>query len=425
MTSRTLTGIAAITLLSTLSIPTWLAAQEQRQEEKEHVRYAVTDLGLAADWIGGANAKGWLDYTTPLPDGTVHGSLLRRGRRIDLGTLGGPNSFPTQRASESGQVIGQAETSTLDPLGEDFCGHGTHLICLGFVWQNGVMTPLRTLEGNNASATHINERGEIVGYAETNKPDPTCPPPQLLQTPPVIWKNGEIHELPTVSGDPDGAAFGVNDHGQAVGESGNCTTPFHAVLWQEDGNVRDLGNLGGANFNYAQQINNRGQVVGLSALAGDTTHHGYLWTEDSGMKDLGTLPGDFSSGALAINDKGQIVGLSSDVNHNLRAFLWQDGAMTDLNQVIPSSFPFVLVEAFDINARGEIIGLAVDPKRDETHAFLAIPCDEERANRKGCANEDTAVAPGESSEKPKVSIPANIRKLLQPLNGPGFFREEN
>jgi uncharacterized membrane protein len=70
----------------------------------------------------------------------------------------------------------------------------------------------------------------------------------------------------------------MNDNGQIVGASGDCTAfnpvlnyfqPLHALLWQRDGTVVDLGNLGGtgrapALGNWAISINNHGQVVGSS-----------------------------------------------------------------------------------------------------------------------------------------------------------------
>jgi probable HAF family extracellular repeat protein len=106
------------------------------------------------------------------------------------------------------------------------------------------------LGGNKGKANGVNNRGEVVGYAETTTPDPTCERPQVFQVQPVIWKKGEVRELPTFSGDPDGRAYAINDSGQAAGFSGNCTTPFHAVLWQDE-TVTDLGNLGGTLNNFA------------------------------------------------------------------------------------------------------------------------------------------------------------------------------
>jgi probable HAF family extracellular repeat protein len=175
----------------------------------------------------------------------------------DIGApgLGGPNSIAFGD-NERFQSAGEAETSTPDPNGEDFCGFGTHLTCLPFVWQNGVMTPLPTLGGNNGEAGLINSRGEVAGTAENATPDSTCPPgdPQVLQEKPVIWRNGEIKALDTFRGDPDGWAFGINDKGQVVGASGICSTlnsdtyfyvlSRHALLW-DNGKVTDVGNLGG------------------------------------------------------------------------------------------------------------------------------------------------------------------------------------
>jgi probable HAF family extracellular repeat protein len=241
-----------------------------------------------------------------------------------------------------------------------------------------VKTTLPTLGGYVAQATDLNNSGESIGEAQNTTLDATCLPtfPTYQQNKPVIWKNGKIQELPTISGDPDGQGFGINDRGQVVGATGSCFAFPHAVLWQ-NGTVIDLGHLGGTNssFEVAFGINNHGQVVGVSDLPGDTTSHAFLW-QNGVMTDLGTLPGYFSSAGYSINEKGQVVGNSCTMNGGTcSAILVEDGVMTDLNTLIPAASPWYLFEAKDINSRGQIAGSAFQQSTGEVHAYLANPCE--------------------------------------------------
>src|SRR5581483_6611707 len=98
-------------------------------------------------------------------------------------------------------------------------------------------------------------------------------------------------------------------------------------------------------------------VVGFSDLAGDSdgspNFHAFLWTKRGGMIDLGTLPGDVYSQALGINDAGQVVGASYGPSFSTsRAFIYENGTMTDLNALIPPSSQLYLLFANDINDRG-------------------------------------------------------------------------
>jgi probable HAF family extracellular repeat protein len=253
------------------------------------------------------------------------------------------------------------------------------------------MTALPTLGGPNATVGGINNRGEIAGIAENSTKDKNCAPgvsvsgtgPQVLDYEAVIWgpNPGQIRQLNPLPGDTVGMALWINDNGQAVGASGTCANSAlppiafgsHAVLWEKDGSVTDLGNLGGAVANIGLAINNHGQVVGASSLNDQATpfesNDAFLWTRETGMRDLGTL--DYASLALGINDKGAVVGASLDASFNPRALLWENSAMTDLNTLIaanPSGLYLLIAES--INSSGEIVGLAVT-RTGETHGFLA------------------------------------------------------
>jgi probable HAF family extracellular repeat protein len=421
MKSRTLMCITAMTLFGALA--GGMEAQEQQQQNKKYDHYTITDLGTLGGTFStaqGISEDGWVEGWSLLSgDQTQHSFLWIEGNLTDLGTLGGPNSGGDQgghfRPNARGQVPGFGQTNTLDPESFACAFSGPLFICLPFIWQDGVKTILPTLGGYVAQATDLNNHGESIGEAQNTTLDSTCLPFTYQQNKPVIWEKGEIQELPTISGDPDGQGFGINDHGQVVGATGNCLALPHAVLWQ-NGTVIDLGHLGGANpsFEVAFGINNHGQVVGRSDLPGDTTFHAFLW-QNGRMSDLGTLPGYFSSEGASINDNGQVVGQSCTMNFGTcSAILLEHGVMTDLNSLIPSNSPLYLLEGLDINSRGQIVGLAFQQSTGEVHAFLANPCDQRGNHQKDCEDgAEGATAAESATERPKITLPENVRNLLR------------
>jgi len=142
------------------------------------VSYKVTDLGvLHKGYFGcamGLNNHGWTEtqYGELGPSGNlVKGRVAINvdGLTIDLGTLGGPDSWDNPYGGEindRGEAVGYSETSVPDPDGEDICGFGTGLTCRPFLWRSGHMKALPTLGGNNGWASAINNRGQIAGFAE-------------------------------------------------------------------------------------------------------------------------------------------------------------------------------------------------------------------------------------------------------------------
>jgi len=415
MKSVKLMCATTMTLLAALALSASLAAQTQAQKAPK-ARYTVTDLGSLGGSLaqaGGITNTGWVEGFSLLPgDEAYHVFMWHRGVMTDIGTLGGANSFAEYRPNNFGDAGGYSETSTPDPNGEDFCGFGNPVICLAFFWHNGVMTAQPTLGGNNAAGFGTNDWGEMAGMSENTTPEPTCGDSgQIFQYKPVVWKKGRIRELPTLPGDPVGQAIAINTWGQVIGVSGPCGTGnfgvnSHMLLWQ-NGRAIALGNLGGEMGNFTQDINNWGQVVGLSDLPGDTTFHGFLW-QGGKMRDLGTLPGDVHSNAESINNLGEIVGRSSDADFNGRAVVWRNGVITDLNTLIPADSPLYLLNAGSNNDWGQIVGSALVISTGEVHAFLATPIECEDAG----ADAATAAA-GETAQRPNITLPESVRKLLQ------------
>jgi probable HAF family extracellular repeat protein len=370
--------------------------------------YKLTDLGPVGNPFSQASAVdnfGLVTGVASAPDGSAHAVLWLNGTFTDIGKpgLGGPNSGGGA-VNAFGQVIGNAETPMKDPYNENFCGNGTGLQCLTFLWRFGAgMTALPTLGGVNAAWGGINNVGQVAGYAENTHKDPACPGkvavngtgPQFFDFEAVVWgpKAGAIRQLSPLPGDTVAMANGINDFGQVVGTSGTCGNTVvggfeagpHAVLWEPDGSVHDLGNLGGtvntgmlAVGTEAWAINNRGMVAGQAALKGNKTFHPFLWTRQTGMMDLGVLPGDLVGAGLYMNNRGEIVGASvsapGPATGDPRAFLWKQGSMMDLNDLVPADSPLYLLTAFGINDEGDIVGFGVTDEGD-IHGFLATRSD--------------------------------------------------
>jgi probable HAF family extracellular repeat protein len=390
------------------------------------VRYKLTDLGTQGnDNLGCAmsvNNEGWTEIMAgqfaPLQNDFVPAQPLHAralidadGFKIDLGTLGGPDSWMMWgEINDVGQVVGFSDTEVPDPNGEDICKFGKGLTCRPFFWEVGRrMSALPTLGGNNGQASAINNRGQIVGFAEDGTVDSSCPAntrnnrTQL----PVLWENGKAQAkaLPTGS-DPGGNALWINDQGQVVGFTGPCGATNHAVVW-ENGNINPLLDYGTGAEAFGN--NNQGQIVGFVGAPDSGTPNAALWQNHT-LKNLGILPGDVGGIASGINRKGQVVGSNFDAKGDWsHAFIWQDGVMTDLNKLFPADSNLFAVMANKINERGQISGMAIvssGPDEGNIHAFLATPIDERI--EKSIAD----VAP----TRPKSNFSVNVNKqVLQRL----------
>jgi probable HAF family extracellular repeat protein len=385
--------------------------------------YKVTDLGALGDdnlaCAMSINDEGWTVIQdasmVPGQQDNAGGKILKardaidiNGVQIDLLTLGGTNSWMNWgEINNFGQIVGYSETADLDPNGEDVCTFGTHLTCRPFLWQVFHMSALPTLGGNNGQASAINNRGQIVGFAEDGTVDSSCPAGKTNNRTqlPVLWENGKAKAkaLPT-GNDPSGNALWINDNGQIVGFTGSCAATNHAVVW-DNNNVNTLADNGTGAEAFGN--NNRGQIVGFVGAPGSGIPNAALWQNDM-LINLGLLPGDLGGIASGINNKGQVVGSNFDSQGNWNhAFIYQNGVMTDLNTLFPKSSNLLAVMANKINERGQISGMAIvlsGPGMNNIHAFIATPANQ------SMGQSVADVAP----TRPKSNLPANIGNQLLP-----------
>lgn len=324
-----------------------------------HPQYAITDLGFLPGgavsvarainrlgWVvGEAEVEGGFHAFVYSPEATWLLGLSAPGM-VDLGTLGGANSFA--RAIDAfGQVVGSAQT----------VGGAVH----AFLWpRGGPLRDLGTLGGQNSAATAVVsvQRGnavhtQVVGWSETRTGAVHA----------FLAEGGMMQDLGPLGG-IGSAAVGINALAQISGET-RTTRGDHRAVRHHGGESEDLGTLGGAS-SRAAAINAAGQVVGLADTP--TAVHAFLASR-SIMQDLGTLGGR-NSAATAINAAGQVVGLAHTAAGAANAFLY-DAAMVNLNTLLPPEADWELAAATGINDAGQIVGYGLHG--EDTRGFLLTP----------------------------------------------------
>jgi probable HAF family extracellular repeat protein len=240
-----------------------------------------------------------------------------------------------------------------------------------------------------------------IGEADTSVLDPNAPicfSGDCYIAAGFMWQRGRLVNLGALPGPNSSCPTWINDRGEIAGDSevgvdqsaGNALE--HAVLWN-GGRIIDLGTLGGV-ASDAGSVNDRGQVAGsaLNAvpdpLSNDFTSNvlgpncaiipptatevrAFLW-QDGAMRDLGTLGGP-DSGALWINNRAAVAGVSyTDATPNLTTgfpavdpFLWTNGTMRDLGTLGGTSGT-----ANALNERGQVAGTSNLAGDQTHHAFL-------------------------------------------------------
>jgi probable HAF family extracellular repeat protein len=375
----------------------------EAEAQDEAITYDIrplADLGGNSSRGNGINDSGHVTGFSNLAEGKGRRAVVWfNSRMFQLDPLGGTNSSVAWSGkNNSALVVGITQTSEPQTRTDGwscrafFPVDATKYICVGFVWEGGRMTPLPTLGGDNGFAASANNQRQVVGWAETTFADPTCTDPTQPGFRAVRWDLSakETVELRPYANDSASAATAISDQGHVVGISGDCDQSVgrrsarHAVMWH-NGTVKDLGNVGNDTWNTPTAITRHGDIVvgfgNAPGASGDSPRlRAWLWTEREdiacsklpGMDicDLGTLDAGGTAEAWGVNERGQVVGNSCPPSGPCKAFLWENGAMKDLNQ-FKGSYPHHLLNAMDINNLGQMTGRAQTTSGFE--AFIATP----------------------------------------------------
>ena len=221
--------------------------------------------------------------------------------------------------------------------------------------------PTDTTDKVRGSLAHdIGDGGEVIGSHGT------ASSPNVA----YIWtKTSGLIELPPLPGNFISEGRAIGGHGFVVGRSGNDFQNGSAVLWVPTSPgaptymppIR-LPSLGGC-CTEARDVNGIGQIVGYSSRPGSSVQRAVLWqpvnpgSSSYTIVELGGLGGPGESFANDLNDRGQIVGWASAPDGILHAFLWTPdsdngavGTMEDIGMMFGSTF------AYGINNSEIVVG---------------------------------------------------------------------
>ena len=174
---------------------------------------------LALASLGALAGLACRDTQTPLQPSPVsaQASGATFYEAINLGTLGGPSSYPNA-INDSGQVVGWSSTASE--------------VRHAFLWENGAMRDLGSLhEGDPedfSTADAINNSGLVAGVGyESGSGDRL-----------VVWENGVILDL-GIQGGLTAEVEAMNARGEVIGLSTTTQWPrsVHAILWRPKGMV--------------------------------------------------------------------------------------------------------------------------------------------------------------------------------------------
>lgn len=220
--------------------------------------------------------------------------------------------------------------------------------------------------GTYSSAYTINNLSQVAGMS-SNASGALAP---------LLWTGGSFVTIPNY--DPSGLLIPVkiNDGGDMIlNESIGGTSINYAIWRQPNGTFYRLPAYpGGDDLRVtARSINVGGLITGMVRepnLA--ITTHGVIWQNGAFLQDIGALAGYQSTNPQDINDLGQIVGISTNTtNFNTTAFHWQNGTFTNLGALVSGAASSALA----LNNTGTVVGTSNGgfPVRWVNGAIQALP----------------------------------------------------
>jgi probable HAF family extracellular repeat protein len=278
---------------------------------------------------------------TPFANANQHATIWDSATgMVDLGTLGGANSYATG-INDSGQVVGYSELP------------GT-TITHTFIWTAaGGMVDIGSFgKSKSSQGQAINSAGEVAGqgivrfFANTSWRQP------------FFWSpSGGFVPLIPISQVGYDFAFGINDFSEVTGQFyAPPDATLEAFIWSPGKpRLRYIGALpGGIGFSVGNAISNAHHLTGTSSVA--SGYDAILWSREAGVQDIASIGGGSYTAGEAINDHDEIVGIGFDAANRLLGFYWSPSTGVNLLQTLGG----IQSACFGINQSGAFAGYATN-----------------------------------------------------------------
>ena len=361
-----------------------LSAQGSSSTAKS-MKYFITDIGTLGGTesfaYGISNSGKVVGSSRLVGDTATHSFLYSNGKMTDLYPLNSGNIQTVGPTSINGGKIASGVIS-----------NGIYYPALYDI-KTSQITVLDSLGGVtpynfNGVATSINDSGQAVGYSYLDD----------INRHAFLYSNGVVTDIGSFGG--YSSATAINDKGMIVGFASDLYNGSAHAFFYSNGVMKDIDPVAPLDFSrsesYANDINKHGDVVGAFFTQGQSTFHGFL-SSNGVFTDIG-VAGSLETYLLGINDRGQIVGIKSDpyndvcfdpelgssvpcIKYEQHAFFYAKGKVINLDALIRPNSGWKLSWAFDINNNGQIVGYGL--VNDKFRAFLLMPATNEEQCKHG------------------------------------------
>jgi probable HAF family extracellular repeat protein len=328
-------------------------------------------------------------------------NIVRQGFVWENGVITGINSQGIKKGSSDLGAANGASVTLQSPNVNTISNDGIILGTADEVRQPNPLPTDRALVWEKESGTYkltINDLGGIESYYFDINAAGQIAGRNILTggyEKTIVVENGVVTELAALGGD-GGTARGLNEKGQIVGfvdSDGLLNDAFKntAILWEKDAagkyQKKNLGTFGAEQASL-RDINNLGDIIGATTNGtGATLTSNPFVLRDDEFIALGSLGGKTGS-TNAINDLGQVVGASQIAAGTNHAYVWSDGILSDLNNLVTAPLTYTyknsagvdtvaavtLTSAVSINTFGDIVANGTYTYKDAAGKDATATC---------------------------------------------------